>query len=99
MRLLLSPEAREEFEAAERYYGRQVPGLDARWREEIRGALRRLRAWPLAFPVERGDIRRLILSRFPYKLLYAVEADVIYVVAIAHQHRKPGYWAGRSALP
>ncbi len=54
-----------------------------------------MQQWPLAAPVERGDIRRLLLSRFPYKLLYAVEADGLYVVAVAHQHRAPGYWSGR----
>jgi len=55
----------------------------------------RLRNWPLAAPVERGDIRRIILSRFPYKLLYSVEADHIYIVAVAHLHRAPDYWIER----
>lgn len=54
MRLLISSEARCEFEAAERYYELQVPGLGVELREETRAALRRLRRWPLAFPVERG---------------------------------------------
>jgi toxin ParE1/3/4 len=38
---------------------------------------------------------RATLSRFPYKLLYAIEADYIYLIAVAHQHRKPDYWIGR----
>jgi plasmid stabilization system protein ParE len=75
MRVVFSPEAREEFEEAERYYERQIPGLGARFRTEIRSALPRIRAWPLSCPCERGDIRRLTMSRFPYKLLYSVEAD------------------------
>ena len=66
-----------------------------RFRKDIQQALRRLRRWPLAAPVERGDIRRLILSRFPYKLLYSVEADRIYVIAVAHLHRAPDYWVDR----
>ncbi len=99
MRLLVSPEARLEFEAAERYYNRQMPGLGASFRVEIRDALRRLRQWPLAFPVERGDIRRLTVSRFPYKLLYSIEAHGIYLIAVAHQHRMPDYWAGRGQHP
>jgi hypothetical protein len=56
MGLIFAPEARLEFEAAERYYNQQLPGLGAGLREEVRVALRRLRAWPLAFPIERGDI-------------------------------------------
>lgn len=95
MRVVFSPEAREEFEEAERYYNRQVPQLGGEFRREIREALPRLRQWPLACPVEVGEIRRLTLSRFPYKLLYSVESDHVYVVAVAHQHREPNYWVDR----
>lgn len=99
MRVLLAREARLEFEAAAHYYDQQLPGLGAQLREEIREAVRRLQIWPLAFPVERGDIRRVTLARFPYKLLYSIEPDCLYVIAIAHQHRKPDYWVGRSDEP
>lgn len=95
MRVVFSPEARREFEAAERYYKRQSPRLGEEFRDEIKLALPRIQSWPLSCPVERGDIRRLTLSRFPYKLLYAVESDHIYVIAVAHQHRNPEYWIGR----
>jgi toxin ParE1/3/4 len=96
MRVLFSPEARDEFIEAERYYEEQLPGLGARFRGEVRVALRRARMWPLSSPIERGDIRRLVLTRFPYKLLYSIEADHLYVLAVAHQHRRPSYWGGRS---
>lgn len=99
MRVLLAREARLEFEAATHYYDRQLPGLGAQLREEIRDAVRRLQSWPLAFPVERGDIRRVTLTRFPYKLLYSIEPDCLYIIAIAHQHRKPDYWVERSEQP
>lgn len=95
MRLIFSPEARLEFNDAENYYNQQVDGLGAQFRNEVRAGLRRIRTWPLAFPVERGDIRRAVLGKFPYKLLYAIEADHLVVIAIAHQHRKPDYWVDR----
>jgi plasmid stabilization system protein ParE len=96
MRVVFAPEARDEFVDAERYYEEQLPGLGARFRGEVRVALRRARAWPLSCPIERGDIRRLILTRFPYKLLYSIESEHLYVLAVAHQHRQPNYWVGRS---
>jgi plasmid stabilization system protein ParE len=96
MSLIFSPEARWEFEEAERYYERQAPGLGAAFRAAIKEALPRIRAWPLSCPVERGSIRRLVLSRFPYKLLYSVESDHLYVIAVVHQHREPEYWVGRA---
>jgi toxin ParE1/3/4 len=96
MRVVFSPEARDEFVEAERYYDEQLPGLGGRFREEVRSALGRIRTWPLSCPIERGEVRRLILTRFPYKLLYSVESDHLYVLAVAHQHREPSYWTGRS---
>lgn len=95
MRIEFSDEARAEFRDGESYYERQVPGLGGRFRADVRDALKRLRHWPLAAPVERGDIRRMILSRFPYKLLYSVETDCIYIIAVAHLHRAPDYWIER----
>ena len=95
MRVLISPEAQREFEEAERYYKHQSPQLGDAFRAEIKEALPRIRSWPLSCPIERGDIRRLTLSRFPYKLLYSVESDHLYVIAVAHQHRAPEYWIER----
>ena len=95
MRIVFSPEARREFLEAERYYNRQTPGLGDEFRAEIKAALPRIKDWPLSCPLELGDIRRLTLSRFPYKLLYSVEDDHIYIIAVAHQHRHPVYWLDR----
>ena len=77
MRVIFSLEAQLEFDDAERYYSQQLPGLGERFRAEVRSALGRIRMWPLSCPVERGDIRRLILTRFPYKLLYSIEPDQV----------------------
>jgi plasmid stabilization system protein ParE len=96
MRIIFAPEARDEFVDAERYYDEQLPGLARLFRDEVRSALRRVQAWPFSCPIERGGIRRLILSRFPHKLLYTIEPDYLYVLAVAHLHRKPDYWVGRS---
>ncbi|MFA7384095.1 MAG: hypothetical protein WC001_11650 [Desulfurivibrionaceae bacterium] len=71
MRILFSTEAHREFEEAEHYYNRQAPRIGDEFRVEIKAALPRIQSWPLSCPIERGDIRRLTLSRFPYKLLYS----------------------------
>jgi toxin ParE1/3/4 len=97
MHVIFSPEARQEFADAVNYYQHQMVGLGRRFRDEVKTALRRIQAWPLAAPVERGDIRRMLLTRFPYKILYSVESDCIYVLAVAHQHRTPEYWSERKS--
>ncbi len=96
MKIIFSPEARLEFEEAEHYYQRQAAHLGKEFYSEVLDALPRLRNWPLACAIETGEIRRLTLSRFPYKLLYSVEDDYIYVIAVAHQHREPSYWIARA---
>ena len=95
MRVLFAPEARLEFEDAYAYYETQQEGLGQRLKQDVRKALQRIRQWPLSCPVEAEGIRRLFLTRFPYKLLYPVEADHLYVIAFAHQHRAPEYWSDR----
>ncbi|WP_437650338.1 hypothetical protein [Sorangium sp. So ce362] len=40
-------------------------------------------------------MRRLLLQRFPYGVLYAVELKRVFVLAVTHRRRRPGYWRGR----
>lgn len=87
--------AAAEFEDAVDFYELQVEGLGRRFKEEIAHALRAIKKNPEVWPVESGDIKRFILHKFPYKILYSIESDYIYIIAIAHMHRKPQYWAER----
>lgn len=43
----------------------------------------------------RHRTRRLYLKRFPYTLIYRLQSDSVRIIAVAHQSRRPGYWAGR----
>jgi hypothetical protein len=40
-------------------------------------------------------LRRVLAPKFPYGLLYRVEPERIYVIAVMHLHRRPGYWRSR----
>lgn len=88
--------ARDEYNDAILYYELQRPGLGKEFKSEVRLAIERMLRFPLGWPVERGEIRKCLLHRFPYKLLYAVEAERLLIVAVAHQHRQPDYWAKRT---
>ena len=98
MEIEFSQEAKTEFDEGVQYYERQLTGLGIQFHADVRNSLVRLRNWPLATAIERGDIRRMLLSRFPYKILYSIEPDKIYILALAHQHREPDYWIGRGKL-
>jgi hypothetical protein len=57
----------------------------------------RISAHPEAGARLSGEFRKRIVSGFPYNIIYRVWEDYIYLVAIAHQHRRPGYWRNRSS--
>jgi plasmid stabilization system protein ParE len=95
MRVIFSKYAALELRDAASYYEFQVEGLGIRFRGEIKKAVGRILDFPEAWPIERGEVRRCILSKFPYKILYSIEPDHIFIIAVAHTHRRPDYWIDR----
>jgi hypothetical protein len=87
--------AKMEIDDAFEYYECEVPGLGVQFKQQIKKGIGRICDYPYAWPVEKGDIRRYILHRFPYKILFSIEKDYVYIVAIAHCHRRPDYWINR----
>lgn len=95
MRVIFSTLAKQELEDAARYYEFEHEGLGKRFKAEVKRAARRIVRYPLAWSVERGEIRKCSLHKFPYKLLYSIETDHILIITVAHQHRRPDYWVER----
>ncbi len=52
---------------------------------------------PYAWPIWSGhrDVRQRVLTTLPYSVMYTVDAASVFVVAVAHQKRAPGYWLSR----
>jgi len=92
MKVIFSKLAELELDDATSFYELEFEGLGIRFREELRQAAMRIAEYPKAWSIETGDIRKCLLHRFPYKLLYSIEDDHIFVIAVAHQHRQPDYW-------
>ena len=89
------PAAEQEFVEAAAYYERNVTGLGQRFGREVRHAIERLLEYPeMGSPVD-VDLRRLVLVRFPYVLIYCFTPDMVTIVAVAHARRRPGYWRAR----
>ncbi|HEX6285548.1 MAG TPA: type II toxin-antitoxin system RelE/ParE family toxin, partial [Pyrinomonadaceae bacterium] len=62
---------------------------------EVLNALRSIAAAPEAWPRTRANERRFVFKRFPYSIIYRVRQNDVFITAIAHQRRRPGYWSGR----
>lgn len=89
------PQADAEMIAAAQWYDSQHRGLGSEFLDEIDAAIARVSETPEAFGVIRDDIRCHRLHRFPHGLLYRVESDRVFVVAVMHLHRDPHYWEHR----
>lgn len=89
--------ARQELDDACDYYELEFEGLGRRFKEDVRRSLKRISRHPFAWSIELEDVRKCLLHKFPYKLLYSVESDCILIIAVAHQHREPEYWLGRES--
>jgi plasmid stabilization system protein ParE len=89
------PEADEEFREAIRYYQKEAQGVGLKFLEEVRRGVTFITENPFAAVAVGSGIRRKVLNHFPYSLLYAVESELVVIVAVAHQKRRPGYWRSR----
>lgn len=95
MNVRFRKEATAELSMAVDYYNKERPGLGYEFALEIRNALKRIKAFPDAWPLLTPNIRKCIVNRFPFAILYHKDYDYILIVAIMHLKRKPGYWEGR----
>lgn len=99
MSLRLVEPAQQELDDAITWYESQAPGLGAAFLLEAVGAFDLIRRYPQAWHPLSDGIRRCRLRRFPYGVIYtAVDGDPL-VLAIAHLHRRPGYWRERLQNP
>lgn len=91
-----------EFESAEAaaWYDDQRKGLGDDFVAEVAEALARIASDPQVFTRLESyagpyEVRRCVLHRFPYLVVFACLAEVTLVVAIAHVRRRPLYWLER----
>jgi plasmid stabilization system protein ParE len=87
--------AEEEMTEASVFYEAATSGLGDGFLDEVQRLVKVLREHPeLGQSVGRG-LRRALLHRFPFSLVYSVEVDAVLIVAVAHQRRRPDYWRDR----
>jgi plasmid stabilization system protein ParE len=88
------PQVEADIRAAMVWYGERVPGLDRAFHRAVLDALDRLCESPEMYRVIQGDVRRVILRRFPYALFYLFDGTEVVVLACIHERRSPEQWPG-----
>lgn len=96
MKVEFHPEADVEFQHAIDYYEVRKPGLGTEFYLEVRSALGRIEQFPEAWPAVERTVRRCLVNRFPYAVLYTIEEDGIFILAVMHTRRDPDYWKHRA---
>jgi toxin ParE1/3/4 len=94
VRVELHPEAEAEFAAEVEYYEARQSGLGQRFYRTVIKCIEWIAENPVSSRL-RKNYRRVNLRTFRFYVAYAVEGDLIRVLAIAHVARKPEYWKSR----
>lgn len=95
MKAVLHPAADAELTEAVAYYAAIDSQLGQRFLLEIQELIRAICAHPQAFRQFDPPARRHFSLSFPYGIIYLEDADRIWIVAIMHLKREPGYWKSR----
>jgi toxin ParE1/3/4 len=88
-------EASLEYEAAFEWYFERSTSVASRFAAELNRAIGMMAEAPQRWPASTYDTRKFLLQRFPFAVVYREFPSMVQVLAIAHGHRRPGYWKER----
>jgi plasmid stabilization system protein ParE len=97
LRVTYHEAARSELAEAVRFYEEHSRGLGTALAEEVRAAVERVESHPDIGIAVRPGVRRLLLTRFPYSILYHISAsgESLRILAVMHHRRHPSSWRDR----
>ncbi len=95
MKAIFHPEASEETIQSARFYEERSEGLGSDFVMAVEETTRRIEEFTEAGQIDKANIRKRLVSGFPFTVLYEVQSDRIFIAAVMHQHRRPGYWRKR----
>lgn len=88
-------EAEEEFGETAEFYESRVVGLGESFTSEVQRTVKLIREHPDSGSLLGEKVRRILVRRFPYSVIYRHNAGQLFILAVAHQRRRPGYWRHR----
>jgi toxin ParE1/3/4 len=93
---IFHPEARAEMSESFDFYESRLGGLGVKFLSAVEQTVERISTHPDAGGPVAGEFRKRIVPGFPYNIIYRVWEDYIYLLAVAHHSRRPGFWRERS---
>ena len=94
-RLVVHPRVEAQLGEAYLWYERERTGLGAEFIAAVDAAILALNTGPLLHRVRQIPlgIRWTLTSRFPYRVIYAIRADTVLVLAVEHTKRDLSVWS------
>lgn len=93
--VVFSPAAELEVAEAATWYEEQRSGLGQRFLTAVRKAAVDAAGSPHQYALVHGDLRRILVHRFPYALIFRETHDELFIAACYHLHRDPNVWRSR----
>jgi len=78
------------------WYQKLADGLGDDFLNELESAYQAVSELPNIWPKFQNNFRRFLLSKFPFSIIYRASNELVYVVAVMHNSRKPKYWLKRT---
>ncbi len=97
-RLRIHPFAESELKEAENWYNLQKENLGKEFIEEIENKLMQIKRNPNHYAKIRKDIRKALLKRFPYSIVFTVTDEWVEVYSFFHHSRNPKIWNKRAKI-
>ena len=88
-RIVFRRAAKMEFIEAGEWYETKRGGLAIEFMAEINRCISLAATNPEKFAIHRRDIRCIVTNRFPYRIYFRVERNVIVILAVFHNKRDP----------
>ena len=88
-------EAEREYLSSLAWYNQRSPAAALDFEDEFQSAISAIAQAPERWPLYLSRCRRYVLHQFPFSIVYRFLQDEVFVLAVAHAHRRPGYWRKR----
>jgi len=77
------------------WYEQRKTGLGYEFLDEVRSVLQKIQENPLRYAEVYRKTRRALVRRFPFKVFYLFEAEMVWIIGVIHARRDVKRWQHR----